>query len=226
MTRNRKLILAGTLAGLLGSVAIIGAVQADPPRGYGPGYGSYGQMMGGYGPGQHMMGNSGPGYGPSYGPGRHMDGSGPRGDHPMWRGDRGPSGAFGPGFGPGAGHSGTMMGLMFEEADADKDGKLTQAEIDAYRDARFTRYDANSDGKLSLDEFEGLLQEITKPMTVRAFQMHDPDGDAAITKEEFDRPTAGLVERLDRDDDGALSRDDRSRSRFAWGHRRHHDDNR
>ena len=211
MTRNKKLVLAGALAGLIGTTALAGFAVAHP-EGSGVGNGYFGQMMGGYGPG--------------YGPGRHMDGYGPRGGDHMWGGEHmwggrpGPRGAFGASAGP----RGMIMGNMFEQADADKDGKLTQAEIDTYRDAQFARYDTNSDGKLTLDEFEGLLQEITKPLAVRAFQMHDPDGDAAITKDEFDRPTAGLVERLDRDGDGALSRNDRPQPRWAWGHMRHDDD--
>ena len=34
-------------------------------------------------------------------------------------------------------------------------------------------------------------------------------GDAVITRMEYDRPLAGIVERLDRDGDGALSMKDR-----------------
>jgi len=192
MTRNKKLLLAGTFAGLVGAVALVGAVQADPPRGYGPGYGH----MGGYGPGSHMQ---------SYGRG---------GDHHMWRGERDDRGQRGDrGMMGGAG----MMGQMFDEADADKDGKLTQEEVDAYRDARFGEFDANGDGRLSLDEFTALHNDLAKQMTVRAFQMHDPDGDGAITKEEFDRPTAGLVQRMDRNNDGVLTRVDPRRDGRGWG---------
>ncbi|HSM20376.1 MAG TPA: hypothetical protein VK844_08415, partial [Hyphomicrobiales bacterium] len=82
-------------------------------------------------------------------------------------------------------------------------------------------------GELSLEEFQALHQEITQPMTVRAFQMHDPDGDAAITKDEFASRTQGLVARLDRDGDGALSTDDRYGRGPGWGpmHRFYDDDN-
>ncbi len=94
---------------------------------------------------------------------------------------------------------------MFESVDADSDGKLTQAEIDKFRNDRHAAHDADSDGNLSLEEFAGLWHETTRPLTVRAFQMLDTDGDAVVTRAEYDRPLAGIVERLDRDRDGGLS---------------------
>lgn len=160
MNKKGKLILGGTVAGLIGAVAIAGAVQADSGR-RGSGWGHHG---GGY----HMG----------------MGGYGDRGG---------------------------MMRHMFDLADADKDGKVTQAEIDKARDDRFAKYDANSDGKLTLDEFENLLREITRPMTVRAFQRLDPNGDAVITVEELSVRTDNIVERMDRNNDGALSLEDRGR---------------
>ncbi|MGE0232230.1 MAG: EF-hand domain-containing protein [Flavobacteriaceae bacterium] len=126
--------------------------------------------------------------------------------------------------GPGMmGGRGDLIRRLAEDADTDKDGKLTQAEIDAAQNARFEKYDADKDGKLNLDEFQNLLTEVMRPMTVRAFQRMDPDGDAAITKDEFDKPLSNIVERMDRNDDGALSRDDRP-SRHGWN--RDNDDDR
>ncbi|MCY4547229.1 MAG: hypothetical protein OXC28_02575, partial [Defluviicoccus sp.] len=98
---------------------------------------------------------------------------------------------------------------MFAAVDADGDGKLTQAEIDKARNDRHAKHDADGDGNLSLEEFAGLWHETTRPLTVRAFQMLDTDGDAIVTRAEFDRPLAGIVERLDRDRDGGLSMRDR-----------------
>lgn len=172
MNKKGKFILGGTVAGLIGAVALAGAVQADSGRrGHGWGHhgGGYQMGMGGYG-------------------GR-----------------------------------GGMMRHMFDLADADNDGKVTQAEIDKARDDRFAKYDANSDGKLTLDEFENLLREITRPMTVRAFQRLDPNGDAVITVEELSERTDNIVERMDRNNDGALSLEDRGR-RHGWSRDRDDDD--
>ena len=98
---------------------------------------------------------------------------------------------------------------MFDAADADGDGRLTQAEIDKLRNDLHAAHDADGDGNLDLEEFEGLWHETTRPLTVRAFQMLDTDGDAIVTRAEYDRPLAGIVERLDRDRDGSLSMKDR-----------------
>jgi hypothetical protein len=98
---------------------------------------------------------------------------------------------------------------MFEAVDADGDGKLTQAEIDKLRNDLHAAHDADGDGNLSLEEFSGLWHETTRPLTVRTFQMLDTDGDAIVTRAEYDRPLAGIVERLDRDGDGSLSMKDR-----------------
>ena len=103
---------------------------------------------------------------------------------------------------------------IFDSIDADGDGRLSQAEIDQVRNDRHAAHDANGDGSLVLEEFAGLWQETTHPLAVRVFQMLDADGDAVVTRVEYDRPLAGIVERLDRDGDGALSMRDR------W--RRHH----
>ena len=94
---------------------------------------------------------------------------------------------------------------LFDAVDADGDGRLTQAEIDKARNDRHAAHDADGDGNLSLEEFAGLWRETTRPLTVRAFQMLDTDGDAVVTRAEYDRPLADIVERLDRDRDGGLS---------------------
>ena len=138
--------------------------------------------------------------------------------------------SYGMGFGMGGGqhdgHRGGMRGMgmahLFTLADTNQDGKLSAEEINNFRDAKFAAYDANKDGKLSLDEFEGLLAELTRPMTVRAFQRLDPNGDAAISKEELDQRISFMFNRMDRNNDGELSRDDRRRGKSdarQWRHR-------
>ena len=98
---------------------------------------------------------------------------------------------------------------MFDAVDADGDGTLTQVEIDTLRNDRHAAHDANGDGNLDLGEFAGLWHETTQPLTVRVFQMLDTDGDAVVSRAEYDRPLADIVERLDRDGDGGLSLQDR-----------------
>ena len=115
----------------------------------------------------------------------------------------------------GKGQLGLAAMEMLESIDADGDGKLTQSEIDKARNDRHAAHDADGDGDLGLEEFAGLWHETTRPLTVRAFQMLDTDGDAVVTRAEYDRPLAGIVERLDRDGDGALSPGDRRHHRHG-----------
>ena len=124
-----------------------------------------------------------------------------------WRGGHGDRGGRG-------GHRGgaELMGLL-EEADADGDGAVTQAELDEYRAARVGAVDASGDGALDVDEFDTLYRELTRTRMGDAFQRLDEDGDGAITTEEMDARFGGLVERFDRDGDGALSEADRGRGR-------------
>lgn len=107
---------------------------------------------------------------------------------------------------------------LIKQVDTNGDDKITQEEIDKAIADRLAKYDANKDGKLSLQEFDGLWSEIMRPAKVRAFQRLDPNGDAAIAKEELNDRFGKLVSRFDRNSDGALSRDDR---RHRHGH--HHD---
>jgi hypothetical protein len=125
--------------------------------------------------------------------------------------------------GRGFGHHGGMMGPLAHEMlgkiDANSDGALSQAEIDAAIDARFAEFDANKDTNLSLTEFQALWAEITKPISVRAFQLLDPNGDASVAKAELDDRFGTLVAHFDQNDDGALSHEDRPHRRgwHGWG---------
>jgi Ca2+-binding EF-hand superfamily protein len=92
--------------------------------------------------------------------------------------------------------------MMMERYDANKDGKLTQEEINSNREAWLKEFDANNDGKLSLDEFKQLWLKARAERIVRAFQRFDRDGDAGVTLEEYQRPLADIVERMDRNGDG------------------------
>ncbi|NNF79459.1 MAG: hypothetical protein HKN05_15640 [Rhizobiales bacterium] len=127
--------------------------------------------------------------------------------------------------GGGGYHQGGMkhhrrMGHWFmNRYDANEDGKVTQEEIDKNRSDRHGKYDSNGDGKLSLEEFQGLWLEAFRRRMVRAFQRFDVDGDANVTLDEYTKPLSKIVERRDRNGDGALSRADR---RHGKHHRKHH----
>ena len=84
---------------------------------------------------------------------------------------------------------GGMMSGMNSHAmrmfDANKDGTLTPAEMTAGMQAEIKTYDTDSSGSLSLAEFEAMHAAHTRTMMVRAFQMHDEDGDGQVTEAEM-----------------------------------------
>lgn len=80
--------------------------------------------------------------------------------------------------------------------DTNKDGALSAEEIKAGVQSELATYDANGDGALSLDEFAAMHAAHTRRKTVRAFQMHDYDGDAQVTKAEMEEMASMMVRRM------------------------------
>ena len=115
--------------------------------------------------------------------------------------------------GHGMGGRGGMFRAVFMQIDADKDGKITQAEIDAFRDAKVSGADTSGDGALSIEEFDTIYREMTRSRMVDAFQRLDDDGDGQISKAEMDTRFGNVVKFMDRNGDGALSMEDRGRGR-------------
>lgn len=121
------------------------------------------------------------------------------------------------------GHGGMRMGMMggfgmqmLHDVDTNADNALSQDDVNTAINTRFSEFDANTDGALSLDEFKALWAAITEPAAVRAFQFLDPNGDASVAKTELDNRFGTVVARFDRNDDGLLSRDDRPHHRGRW----------
>ena len=124
------------------------------------------------------------------------------------------------GMGHGGGHGPGMMGRqMMERYDANKDGKLTQAEIDQNRQQWLADADANKDGTLSLDEFKVLWLKSRNEMMVREFQFFDRDGNGQVTIEEYKGPMADMVATRDQNADGSLGADDRAAAGGGHGER-------
>jgi len=97
-----------------------------------------------------------------------------------------------------------MMMHMTERYDADKDGKVSQTEIDANRTAWHGEFDADKNGDLSLAEFQSLWLKARNEEMVREFQRFDRDGSGQVTLEEYKAPMAGMVAQMDRDGDGMM----------------------
>ena len=87
------------------------------------------------------------------------------------------------------GQHGGMMGggqsYAMATFDTNKDGTLSPEEMTAGIQSELKTYDTDANGTLSLEEFAVMHAAHTRPMTVRAFQMHDADGDAQVTEAEM-----------------------------------------
>lgn len=132
---------------------------------------------------------------------------------------------FGGPMGPGA-----QMPFDFTAADADKDGKLTQAELNAYRTAWVKDVDSNGDGLISADELSAMhLKAAQARIEAQSKEMianRDMDGDGKLSVVELLTPPlpAKLFERLDTDKDGAISQAelDAMKARgLEKGHKKH-----
>lgn len=108
---------------------------------------------------------------------------------------------------------GEIFRNLFNAVDADGNGAVTQEEVDAFRAAKLAEADTSGDGALSIEEFDTLYREFTRPRMVDMFQDLDADGDGVIGTAEMDDRFGRIVERMDRNDDGALTLQRRDRDR-------------
>jgi hypothetical protein len=122
----------------------------------------------------------------------------------------------------------------FAEVDADADGKITKAEMQAWRAARVAGLDADSDGFLSREEVKAHAMRGAEAradsMVARMFDTRDSDGDGKLgVAEMMVPPGAGrMFDRIDADGDGAITQAeigaarDRMAERRGEGGRGHH----
>ncbi|WP_259991832.1 EF-hand domain-containing protein [Sulfitobacter sp. S190] len=109
---------------------------------------------------------------------------------------------------------------MFERLDANSDGKLSLAEIEARSAERFARADANNDGALSIEELRAAGDARRAKRADRMMQRLDANDDGSLTRAEMEarRNPAEMLARLDTDKDGALSAEEFAEARQ---HHRH-----
>lgn len=138
----------------------------------------------------------------------------------------------------GPGRMGDMMGegpggfalMQFDAIDADKDGKITAAELDAHRAAQVTALDANGDGKIGVDELKArqmaAMEQRATDRATRMMERMDSDGDGFLSAAELATPAAParMFDRLDTDGDGAVSRAEAEAAQARMAERRGHRD--
>jgi Ca2+-binding EF-hand superfamily protein len=97
---------------------------------------------------------------------------------------------------------------LFENFDANDDGRITQVEVEEVRQGQLEEFDANGDGSLSLEEYQALWLDAMRERMVDRFQAHDDDGDGLVTTAEFGERFEGIISHLDDDGDGELTMDE------------------
>ncbi len=107
-------------------------------------------------------------------------------------GHRGPGMMMRGGFaGPGAGF-GPMQAMaanpVYKSFDADADGTVSAAELEAGITALHAKHDVDGDGALSAEEFAALFAEAKRGMAERPFAMLDANNDGAIDADEMAFP--------------------------------------
>ncbi len=100
---------------------------------------------------------------------------------------------------------------FFERMDADRNGEITRAEMDAARSDRFAQIDADGSGVVTAEEFKAHVAERAKSDRAasridRMIARYDQNGDGGLSLEEMPQPRGGdMFERLDADGDGVIT---------------------
>lgn len=110
-----------------------------------------------------------------------------------------------------AGRGAPFAMMDFATVDADKDGKVTPAEIEAARTARLKAADTNGDGFFDAAELEAMgmarMKTRAADMAAKRIERQDRDGDGKLSMAEMapQSPQERMFARMDTDKDGALS---------------------
>ncbi len=93
------------------------------------------------------------------------------------------------------------------EADANRDGQVTRAELISWRSANFTRFDRNGDRMVSIDDTPAFLRASSiGDQLASMIKQYDANGDGRLTRAEFvDGPTP-LFDLADANHNGVVTK--------------------
>lgn len=103
-----------------------------------------------------------------------------------------------------AGHMGGRGGAHFERLDADKDGKISLAELTTTRETWLAKVDTNRDGVATQEEIAASMAAHRQERHQKLFERDDANKDGRLTRDETKMPAAWF-ERADANEDGALT---------------------
>lgn len=106
--------------------------------------------------------------------------------------------------GPDCGEAGKGGAQRFEQLDANKDGKVTLAELTQSKESWLGKVDANKDGVATAAEVEQSHEALHAERVARMFEKRDANKDGRLTQAESQMPERWFA-RSDADNDGALT---------------------
>lgn len=110
----------------------------------------------------------------------------------------------------------------FQELDANNDGQVTQEEMQAHRNQRFTKADTDGDGQLSVEEMQAAAQQRSEDRVNKMFEKHDANADGFLSQDELPKPRRAdkMFDRIDADNSGGISEQEYADAKDKMG--RHH----
>ena len=122
-----------------------------------------------------------------------------------------------------------MAPKSFARADADKNGRLTLAELSPPAGRRFLKLDADGDKAVSRAEIEAKLMDSLQKRVSRMLDQMDTDKNGTITQAELDGAMKAKFEKADGNGDGELTLEEaqayklasRQEMRQLWLKQRH-----
>ena len=125
-----------------------------------------------------------------------------------------------------------MIDRMFEEADANDDGVISAEEIAAQKAERFKRLDVDGDGEVTLEEIAAAQERARQAFrdmratrrigSASGFVDADTDDNGSISAAEFAAMPSPRLDRVDANDDGAISREEAEAVKERMRERRWH----
>jgi hypothetical protein len=119
----------------------------------------------------------------------------------------------------GHGRQGHWGRAFLTQMDADKDGTVTSAEIEAFQAAHAAEIDADKNGTITVDEMIAHEEKMRTQRMADRLKAMDRNGDGNVSVEEYEAARTWRMARLDRNGDGRIEPDE---MRFHGGQRHHH----
>ena len=116
---------------------------------------------------------------------------------------------------------------MFNKADVNGDDKVSREEFKPFANKRFARFDTDGNGVVTGDEVKAHLTRRIERRQKRLMRRFDADGDGKVTQAEYGERVATMFDVIDKNDDGAITREEAREMRKHWRQRmkRFMDDN-